>query len=682
MNLTDLPKVGPKLSQLLNKANIYSPVDLLFHFPSKYQNRSQVFSISQLSPGQSGLVKGKIGNVRIIRARKAMLVADLYDGMDKITLRFFHFHGSQLQQLKQFKEKEVICFGELRYAKQGLEMIHPEYQLAETFSGFDQHWFPVYPAIKGIGQKVLQTIVHSALEKCALSNEVEELMPAEFLQQYNWPSVLNSLRLIHRPPINLDPSLLLARRHPACQRLIVEELTARCLTMLVKRQNWQGEPSTAYENTTLQHALLAALPFDLTSAQKRVLNEIGQDLAKPTPMLRLVQGDVGSGKTVLALLAAAQVLQAGDQVALMAPTEILAKQHFNKLRVLLAKFNIEVVLLVGSVKTAQRRQVLEDIVSSKAKLVIGTHALFQQQVEFAQLGLVIIDEQHRFGVAQRLALSDKGRRPHQLVMTATPIPRTLTMVAYADLAISVVDELPPGRQPIKTVLMSNQKRMELVERVKQHCAAGKQVYWVCPLVEASEQQTLEAVTSLFEQLQQQLAGFNVGLLHGRLSAEEKTQIMNAFQAKKIHVLIATTVIEVGVDVANASLMIVENAERFGLAQLHQLRGRVGRGSEQSYCVLLYQSPLGEIAKERLTALRESSDGFILAETDWQLRGPGEILGTQQAGFWRLKVADWRRDQPWIEQSDKLARRIMSDYPGTVEAFIQRWLGDEANYWHA
>ena len=616
------------------------------------------------------------------RGRRNLLVR-ISDGSGQLTLRFFHFSR---QQQAQFQHgAHVSCFGEVRRGSTGFEMIHPEYRLlrAEQDAAINDTLTPIYPATEGVQQGRLRYLTDQAL--LAMEQEPpEELLPESITGKLGMPSLADAIRYLHRPPPDADIVQMQEGTHPCQQRLAFEELLAHYLSLRNLRALAETEDALALtDGKERVDAFITSLPFSLTGAQARVVDEILSDLAEPHPMMRLVQGDVGSGKTVVAAIACLQAIACGVQVAIMAPTEILAEQHWRNFSDWFAPLGIEPAWLSGSQKTAARRSALESIADGGAQLVVGTHALFQEGVEFSNLALVVIDEQHRFGVHQRMALRDKGvgknGHPHQLVMTATPIPRTLAMAAYADLDTSVIDELPPGRQPVTTIAIPDSRRGEIVERVRAAVAAGQQAYWVCPLIEESDVLDYQAAEKSYDMLTEALPDLRVGLVHGRMRAAEKDKGMQAFKEGLIQVLVATTVIEVGVDVPNASLMIIENAERMGLSQLHQLRGRVGRGAAQSHCVLLYKGPLGRIAKERLAVLRDTNDGFVVAQRDLELRGPGELLGTRQTGLPDYRVANLVRDAELMPQVQIAAEDIRKSSPQQAAAIVRRWLGDARRY---
>lgn len=687
--LSTLRGVGPQLAQRLAARGLHVVQDLWLHLPLRYEDRTRITPIRQLRPGGSAQVHGRIEAVeRGFRGRPVLKVAIADDSGATLVLRFFHFHAAQVKALRI--GAALLCHGEVRAGQFGVEMVHPGYRVLEA--GADpvlrQSLDPVYPAVEGIGPAQLARLIGVALERLPTGDALELLPPG---MANGLPAWCEAVRVLHRPPPGMDLDELARHRHPAQQRLALEELLAHQLSLrrqrlAVKRQ---GAPALAGTGR-LATRLRQALPFALTAAQERVLEEIRRDLACNEPMLRLVQGDVGSGKTIVAALAALAVIEAGAQVALMAPTELLAEQHAQAFSAWFEPLGIDVVRLAGKIKGRAREQALARIAAG-ASMVIGTHALLQDPVNFSGLGLAIIDEQHRFGVHQRLLLRDKGaldlRVPHQLVMTATPIPRTLAMTAYADLDVSIIDALPPGRMPVRTVAINGERRAELIERIRLACAQGRQAYWVCTLIEESEDNSpaggakieVQAAHNAHALLCEQLPQVRVGLVHGRMKAAEKQAVMAAFRAGDIQLLVATTVIEVGVDVPNASLMLIENAERLGLAQLHQLRGRVGRGAAQSSCVLMYQAPLSRLARERLDVMRHTNDGFRIAEKDLELRGPGELLGTRQTGLAGFRIADPVRDAALLPQVRTLADALLSQVPHQADRLIQRWIGQALRY---
>ncbi|WP_429051690.1 ATP-dependent DNA helicase RecG [Aeromonas veronii] len=682
--LDSLKGVGSKMLEKLERLGLATVQDLLFHLPLRYEDRTQVWPIGDLPPGLHGAVEGEIQDTQLVMGRRRMMVCRISDGTGTLTLRFFNFTAAQKNSLAA--GRLIRCFGEVRPGKYGLEMAHPEYKLLgeEQAGQTEEALTPVYPTTEGLRQLTLRNLTDQALAQLDLYG-VEELLPAGLYPHQI--ELAAALKLLHRPPPSVALPLLESGQHPAQQRLVLEELLAHNLSVLKVRAQAQTQLARALKPAPeLVEQLLGALPFKPTGAQSRVVTEISKDLQQSHPMMRLVQGDVGSGKTLVAALAALQAIGNGCQVGLMAPTELLAEQHAINFAKWLEPLGIGVGWLAGKQKGKAREEALAAIADGSVKMVVGTHAIFQEQVVFQRLALVIIDEQHRFGVHQRLALREKGERegvhPHQLIMTATPIPRTLAMTAYADLDTSVIDELPPGRTPITTVALPDSRRGDVIERVKLACTEGKQAYWVCTLIEESEVLECQAAEDTAAELQNLLPGLHIGLVHGRMRPVEKQRVMEEFKAGILQLLVATTVIEVGVDVPNASLMIIENPERLGLAQLHQLRGRVGRGAVASHCVLLYHAPLSKTAQSRLGVLRETNDGFLIAQRDLELRGPGELLGTRQTGLADLKIADLVRDQPLIPQVQKMARFLMDRYPSHVEPLIRRWLGLRDHYSNA
>ena len=680
--VTQLKGVGSALAGKLEKLGIRSVQDLLFHLPHRYEDRTRVVPIGSLRIGDVAVVEGEVMKADLVMGRRRSLQVTLKDDSGFLVLRFFHFNASQKNQLSE--GARVRCFGEVRPGRAGFEFYHPEYQVnPPPMPPANQATLtPVYPLTEGIQQPRVRSLCQQAL---GFLNRfpIKDWLPPELLADYQLPSITDAVRLVHSPPAGAPVHLLMEGRHPAQQRLVMEELLAHQLSLLQVREQIQAREALPLLPTgDLAERFLDQLPFSLTGAQRHVMSDIRQDLSQPLPMLRLVQGDVGSGKTVVAALAALQAIGAGAQVALMAPTEILAEQHYQNFRSWLEPLGIRLAWVSGKVKGKARKEALAAVASGEAQVVIGTHALFQDDVEFQRLALVIVDEQHRFGVHQRLALREKGvggaLAPHQLIMTATPIPRTLAMSAYADLDTSVIDELPPGRKPIETVVASDSRRDEIIDRVRQACREGRQAYWVCTLIEESEALQCQAAEVTAAELDDRLPDLKVGLVHGRLKAAEKAEVMESFKNGELDLLVATTVIEVGVDVPNASLIIIENPERLGLAQLHQLRGRVGRGEQASYCVLLYHPPLSNNGKARLQALRDSQDGFFIAEKDLEIRGPGEVLGTRQTGMMQFRLADFERDKGWIEPVREMAPGLMAQ-SRTVEALIRRWLGENIRY---
>ena len=677
--VTELKGVGPSMAKKLERLHIHTVEDVLFHLPMRYEDRTRISPIGSLHPGDHAVVEGEVQLTELKFGKRRMLLSRISDGTGFLTLRFFYFNSAQKEALS--RGVSLRCFGEVRPGATTLEMIHPDYVKVTPGSVVvEESLTPIYPSTEGIQQQALRKLTQQALAQLD-ETELTELLPESLLRAQQMAPLQEALRYIHRPPPDAPVALMEAGMHPHQQRLAFEELLAQQLGL--RRLHHQMERHQApplVGDGQLRQRLLDSLPFRPTGAQQRVGTEIATDLARTHPMQRLVQGDVGSGKTLVAALASLQAIEAGFQVALMAPTELLAEQHLQNFTHWLAPLDIEVASLTGRLKGKARQTMLETIRNGQARLVVGTHALFQEEVSFAHLGLVIIDEQHRFGVHQRLALREKGghdgRYPHQLIMTATPIPRTLAMTAYADLDVSIIDELPPGRTPVETIVIPDNRREEVVARVGKACAEGRQAYWVCTLIEESDVLQCQAAEETAVLLAEALPGLRVGLVHGRMKAQEKEQMMAAFKAGEIDLLVATTVIEVGVDVPNASLMIIENAERLGLAQLHQLRGRVGRGSAASSCVLMYHGPLGQIARERLAVMRETNDGFVVAQKDLEIRGPGEVLGTRQTGLLQMRIADLIRDQGLLPEVRKAAEWLLRQHPEQVEALIRRWIGEQ------
>ena len=684
--LSTLKGVGPSLAEKLEKIGLLSVQDMLFHLPLRYEDKTRVTTVRDLLVGTSTNIIGEITDNQITHGKRRMLVVTLHDGTGSIQLCFFSFSASQKNSLAI--GKTIRCYGEVKRGPRGYQIVHPEYKSLDddiALTPVEETLTPVYPSTDGLRQISLRSLTEQSLIRLQ-RGQVEELLPATiFNEQY---SLSEALTIIHRPPPDISVELLEQGRHPAQQRLIKEELLAHNLSMLKLRQNSDVHDAVSLlGDDKVNQQFLNALPFSPTNAQARVVDEIKTDLAKAQPMMRLVQGDVGSGKTLVAALAALTAISQGYQVALMAPTEILAEQHAINFANWFSPLDINVGWLAGKTKAKAKRLALEHIASGEMQMVIGTHALFQADVVFKNLVLIVIDEQHKFGVHQRLTLREKGifenKYPHQLIMTATPIPRTLAMTAYADLDTSIIDELPPGRTPINTVALPDLRRSDVIERIRQGCVNdGRQAYWVCTLIEESEVLQCQAAEDTALLLQEQLPELKVGLVHGRMKAIEKQEIMDAFKAGDLHLLIATTVIEVGVDVPNSSLMVIENPERLGLAQLHQLRGRVGRGSVASFCVLLYKAPLSKTATKRLAVLRESNDGFVIAEKDLEIRGAGELLGTRQTGLALLKIADLVRDGYLIPEIKQQAYLLSRQQPECAQALIQRWLGNKERYSNA
>lgn len=684
MPLLALQGVGPALEKKFASLNISFVLDLLFHLPFRYQDRTKVTAIAALQVGSDVVLEGRILGSAIVFGRRRSLLVKIQDSSGVATLRFFHFSATQKASLAE--GKRIRCFGEVKWGRSGIELYHPEYKLISENDHFPQisTLTAIYPSTEGLQQNRLRNTIEQAATLLQQSSTLVDYLPEELNQRFNINSLKDALLYIHQPPQNAQLELLEAGTHPAQQRLAFEELLAHYLCLRRLRDNTQQDKAPMLKSkTTLMPRLIKSLSFELTKAQQKVFAEVSENLTTNKPMLRLVQGDVGSGKTIIAILAGLQAVENGCQVAVMAPTEILAEQHFLNFTDLLSNLDIEITFLSGKIKGKNRDTALNLISSGQAQIVIGTHALFQDDVQFNKLGLMVIDEQHRFGVHQRLALREKGtslgESPHQLIMTATPIPRTLMMSAYADLDCSIIDELPPGRSPVNTVLLAENRRSQVIERIQEACSSGRQAYWVCTLIEESEKLQCQAAEVTFTQLQQQLKRIKVALIHGRMKAKEKSEIMNQFKAGEIQLLVATTVIEVGVDVPNASLMIIENPERLGLAQLHQLRGRVGRGSEKSHCLLLYQKPLSELSQKRLEIMRSSNDGFYIAQKDMDIRGPGEVLGTRQTGLMEHKIANLGRDAHLLDEVKTWGENLREHQSKNIDPLIDRWLSINQQY---
>ena len=669
-------KAPPAIQDKLRKLGLNRRDDLVLHLPLRYEDETSITLIGEAMPGVPVQVDAEVLDVSVQFRPRRQLVATVADASGELTLRFLNFYGSQTKQLEKARDdgRRLRIFGEIRYGFLGVEMVHPRYRVVASDEALPQSLTPVYPTTAGISQNALRKLIAPALTQANL----DELLDAEWCRRQGLVAFADAVQLLHAPPPGVPEAALQQRSHPAWRRVKFDEVLAQQLSLrrayLARRQ--KGAPLLRPAGE-LARTLSASLPFGLTGAQQRVVAEIAADLAQPFPMQRLLQGDVGSGKTIVAALAACQAIEAGYQAAFMAPTEILAEQHYLKLRAWLEPLGVEIAWLSGSLKKAAK-QAMTQQAATTAQLVVGTHALIQESVDFARLGLAIVDEQHRFGVAQRLELRKKGAKnsepPHQLMMSATPIPRTLAMSYYADLDVSVLDELPPGRRPIKTKLVSDARRDEVTAGVRGAVAGGRQVYWVCPLIEESEKLQLQTAFDTHAALSVELEGLRIGLVHGRLKADEKAATMTAFAAGEIDVLVATTVIEVGVDVPNASLMVIEHAERFGLSQLHQLRGRVGRGVHDSVCVLLYQQPLSQTARARLKVIFENTDGFEIARQDLHLRGPGEFVGSRQSGVPLLRYADLEVDTDLIELARDMAEHLLHRAPDRAELHLQRWLG--------
>jgi ATP-dependent DNA helicase RecG len=672
----DAIEAPPALKARLDKLGLKHKSDLVLHLPLRYEDETHVATVAAAASVGPVQLEVAVQEVSVQFRPRRQLVARVADASGELTLRFLNFYGSQTRQLERARDEQLKLrvFGEIRHGFLGAEMVHPRYRVVKDGEPLPDSLTPVYPTTAGVSQAVLRKYIAAALAGADLG----ELLDEAWCHERGFPPFDAAVRLLHAPPPGVPESDLQSRDHPAWRRIKFDELLAQQLSLrrayLSRRR--RGAPRIAPPGV-LSRRLRESLPFTLTGAQRRVVAEIAGDLAQPYPMQRLLQGDVGSGKTIVAALAACQAIEAGYQAAFMAPTEILAEQHYLKLRAWLEPLGVEVAWLAGSQKKAAKLAAQRQVANT-AQLVVGTHALIQERVDFARLGLVIVDEQHRFGVAQRLELRRKGERgaepPHQLMMSATPIPRTLAMSYYADLDVSVLDELPPGRSPVRTRLVSDARRDEVIARIRGAADAGRQAYWVCPLIEESEKLQLQTALDTHAALSQELSGLRVGLVHGRLKGEEKAATMAAFAAGGIDVLVATTVIEVGVDVPNASLMVIEHAERFGLSQLHQLRGRVGRGEDASVCVLLYQTPLSPTARERLKIIFEHTDGFEIARQDLRLRGPGEFVGSRQSGVPLLRYADLEADADLIEPAREMAERLLREAPERAERHLARWLG--------
>ncbi|MFN3236142.1 MAG: ATP-dependent DNA helicase RecG [Pseudomonadales bacterium] len=672
-SVTSLTGVGPALAEKLTKLGIETLKDVLFHLPLRYEDRTRITPIGALSPGTSALVEGQVVACDVAFGRRRSLLAKIQDNTGTLTIRFYHFSKAQQANLKAMTT--LRCYGDVRRGAAGLEMYHPEYESSND--ELDTSLTPIYPTTEGLAQTRIRKIIHQVLQLMRQGQVIGAV--GQRYQRLRDPDINQALITTHAPGPEEDVSELIEGTHPALQRLAFEELLAHHLSLRqIKQQNdkLNGYALKA-SAAALQNDFLANLRFSLTTAQGRVIEEVSNDLERPHPMLRLVQGDVGSGKTVVAAFAALKAVANNFQVAIMAPTEILSEQHYLNFTDWLSHLGIEIAWLTGKTKGKKREETLALLATGTTQIVIGTHALFQESVKFQQLGLLIIDEQHKFGVKQRLELLQKGASqgitPHQLVMTATPIPRTLTMSLYADMDVSVIDELPPGRMPITTTVLPDSRRDDVTARVAAACQSGSQAYWVCTLIDESEVVQCQAAEVTATELQQALPDLQVGLIHGRMKPQEKAAVMQRFKAGEIQLLVATTVIEVGVDVPNATLMIIENSERLGLAQLHQLRGRIGRGDKQSFCVLLYQTPIGKLSKQRLNVMRSSQDGFYIAEQDLQIRGPGEIFGSRQSGEAQFKIADLIRDAGHLTHVRQLADQILNEEPDTAAALMSRWL---------
>lgn len=683
-----LKGVGPGVAAKLEKLGIYRVQDLLFHLPLRYEDRTRVVPMGSLQHGQHAVVEGVIEHAEVRYGGKRRggrsgrsLLCHIADGTGSVLLRFFYFNS--MQQANLTAGVRVRCYGEARFNNHRIEMVHPEYRrlLDTQAAAVEETMTPVYAKTEGVHQALLRNLIDQVLNRLN-GEKLQEYVPESLLNKHGFPNLQQAIQMLHHPSPDISLEQLEQCRHPAQQRMIFEELLAHQLSLMQLRQRVKKEEAVPLPlDVTQLDVFKQRLDFDLTPAQQTVIAEILQDVAKASPMMRLLQGDVGSGKTVVAACAVLAALGSKKQAAIMAPTEILAEQLFENFCNWFS--TKDCVLLTGKDKGRLRQSKLEAIKQAKVHVIVGTHALFQEDVGFKELSLIIVDEQHRFGVHQRLALKDKGRFngtiPHQLIMTATPIPRSLAMTAYADLDYSVIDALPSGRKPVSTVVVSEQRRQEVLGRVAGACASGEQAYWVCTLVEESEALQCQAAEETASLLQQALPELSIGLVHGRMKQQQKNTVVNHFKQGDINLLVATTVIEVGVDVPNASLMVIENAERLGLAQLHQLRGRVGRGLKQSACVLMYSSPLSERGKQRLAILRETNSGFVIAQKDLEMRGPGELLGTRQTGLMQMRIADIVRDESWLNEVSDASRYILQNHPGRVKPLIRRWLGRADRY---
>ena len=668
--------------ELLTKLGLESAEDALFILPSRYEDRTRVTPIGALLHGHRAVVEGEVQLAEVIYRRRRALLVRISDGTGFLNLRFFYFSKAQVDGLA--RGTPLRCFGEVRRGPLGLEIVHPEYRrVSGQPEPLEAQLTPIYPLTEGVTQGRVRQLVNRALQKLQDSGATD-LLPRRIVDALQLPTLMEALQFVHHPPVGTSLEELAMGLNPAQRRLAFEELLAHQLALQLLKRTIQSDPAAPLQDAAgLVPRFKAALPFALTGAQQRVLAEVEKDLAGNQPMVRLIQGDVGCGKTVVAAAAAARAIGSGGQVALMAPTELLAEQHYRSLQGWFTPLGVTVALLTGSQPVRTRRSALEATASGDVQLLVGTHALFQEGVRFAKLQLAIVDEQHRFGVQQRMQLKEKGQHdglvPHQLIMTATPIPRTLAMTAYADLDVSVIDELPPGRTPVRTVVIAEEKRAGVVERIHAACQEGRQAYWVCPLIDESEELRCQAAEETAATLTAALPGLRVDLVHGRMTPKDKERAMQAFKSGKTQLLVATTVIEVGVDVPNASLMVIENAERMGLAQLHQLRGRVGRGAAESSCVLLYRGPLSPMARSRLNTIRDSNDGFEIARRDLELRGPGELLGTRQTGLAELRVADLIRDADLLPQVRDTAELLLRENADCIAPLRQRWIGTAEEY---
>jgi ATP-dependent DNA helicase RecG len=677
-DLIDLKGVGPALVSKLQKLKVHNQYDLLFLLPIRYEDKTSLHKISALVAGEKALIQGFIVLTTVVYRGRRMLISQLSDDTGIITLRFFNFSKQQARRLA--KNTVVRCFGQTRKTASGLEMIHPEYQIInpENPAPLEAGLTPIYPTTEGLQQGRLRKIVRAALEQQI--DTIEELLPASVVKELGLVPLTESLREIHQPS---QKNIVNDHQSLARKRLIIEELLANQLALKRLKRYTKKEPAMVLANRLLKESLIKNLPFILTKSQARVVEEIEMDLKKNRPMMRLLQGDVGSGKTIVAALAMLIAVGSKQQAALMAPTELLAEQHFNTVVSWFEPLGVSVALLKSKLSAKDRRTVFAGVANGTIDIIVGTHALFQPSVVYKNLALVVVDEQHRFGVEQRLSLmkksNDRNTVPHQLIMTATPIPRTLAMTAYGDLDASIITELPKGRGNIKTIVVPEEKRSQVMDKISKECALGRQSYWVCPLIEESEELNFQAAESTYVFLQEKLKRLSIGLVHGKLSSVKKIKAMENFINGNTNILVATTVIEVGVDVANSSVMVIENAERLGLTQLHQLRGRIGRGRHESICILLYKKPLSLVAKERLAVIRATNDGFLIAEKDLQLRGPGELLGTRQKGLIGLRIADIMRDAYLLPAINKLTVNIEQNHPDLIEKIVRRWVGDQLEY---
>jgi len=684
ITLRSLKGVGLALEEKLAVIGIHNVQDLLFHLPFRFEDRTRINTISLIRAGDQAQLEGEIVTSKILFGRQRSLQCGLLDSSGIVNLRFFHFSAAQKKSLQP--GTKIRCFGEVRRGRNGIEIYHPEYKILRPGEDLpvSKTLTPIYPATEGLQQTRLRNIIQQALVLLESTNSVKDYLPASLIAELKMPSLIDAIKLIHQPPLEIPLDWINNGMNQGQRRLAFEELLANrlCMRRFKLQSNQQNAPAFN-DSDKLLSPFLKQLPFKLTNGQQKAFLEIEQDLNQSHPMLRMLQGDVGSGKTVVAALSCLKAIGNSHQVALMAPTELLAEQHHINFCQWLEPLGINVGWLSGKSKGSLRSQQLESLEDGSCQLIIGTHALFQEGVNYKRLGLIIIDEQHRFGVHQRLALREKATvnklSPHQLVMTATPIPRTLAMSAYADLDCTIIDELPPGRTPVNTAVISSERRESVTERIEKSCANNNQAYWVCTLIEESETLQCQAAEVTAEQLTIQLPNIRVGLIHGRMKPKEKSDTMEQFKSGDIQLLVATTVIEVGVDVPNASLMVIENSERLGLAQLHQLRGRIGRGPLQSHCILLYQTPLSNAGKQRLGVMRKSNDGFYIAEKDLELRGPGQVLGTQQTGLMSFKIADIGRDSSLLDSVRDTSEQIMQLHPEIIDPLIQRWLGDRVNY---